>query len=404
MAIEVRFCTSAEEFRKASGPIFHYFGGPLPPEDMERSLQVFEVERTQMALDGDEVVGGAGAHTYELTVPGGLVPAAGVTIVGVNPMHRRRGILSSMMRTQLDDVHRRGEPVAYLWASEETIYGRFGYGMASWAGQIELPKASSAFSRSFTPRSQIRFVEETDAYEPIARLYDRVRGDYPGMFSRKESWWKLRRLYDSPARRAGGGVMNRVLLTIDGEVQGYALYRIHASLEAGISSSMVGVIEAIGATPEATRDLWRFLLDIDWTTKVKCYNLPIDHPLFLLLANPRQTRLTLGDGLWVRLVDVPAALRARRYQQSEAVVIEVKDTFCPWNDGRYRVAADGVEKTDAGANLRLDVDALGSVYLGGFRFSGLLEAGRVVEVTPRAAAAADRLFAVDRAPWCPEIF
>ncbi len=404
MAIEITTCRTPEEFAQAVAPIFHYFGGPVAPEDLEPMTRVFEVDRTIMARDGGEVLGGAGAHTYELTVPGGLVPAAGVTVVGVLPTARRRGILRAMMRAQLDDFYARREPVAYLWASEETIYGRFGYGMASLTGEFELPKSDCVFARPSEPRGELRFVTEEESYEPIAEVYDRIRRDYPGMFSRKEHWWKSRRLADPVNRRRGGGVLNRVVLHLGGKPEGYALYRVHQNLANGITTGYISVLEALGTSPEAMRELWRFLLSIDWVASVKGSCLPIDHPLFFLLARPRRMRMTLGDALWVRLVDVKAALRARSFQAGDAVVIEVADSFCAWNAGRYSISASGVERTTAAADLAVDVEAMGSVYLGGFSFAQLLRAGRVVEQKPGAAHRADQVFRTDRAPWCPEIF
>ncbi len=247
-------------------------------------------------------------------------------------------------------------------------------------------------------------LEEGEALEPIAHVYDRVRREYPGMFSRTEDWWKFRRLADPESRRRGAGVMNRVVLTCDGKPEGYALYRLNQSLEAGVTTGSVVVIEAMGTTPEATRAIWRFLLDIDWIAHIKASQLPVDHPLFLLLARPRLMRFRLSDALWVRLVDVPAALAARAIGPGEAVVLEVRDEFCPWNKGRYLVGDGGVERTSAAPDLKLDVSALGSVYLGGFTFAQLARAGRIEELRAGAASRADALFRWDRAPWCPEIF
>lgn len=404
MGIEIRTCQSDEEFFQAFGVIAHYFGGPPAEEERPYIGRVFESDRTLVARESDLTVGGAGAHTFELTVPGGFVPAAGVTIVGVAPMKRRRGILTSMMRAQLDDVRRRGEPVAYLWASEESIYGRFGYGMASLMGIIDLPKNECTFARPTPPRGELRFVGVDDGYSAIAGIYDRLRGDYPGMFARKEDWWKARRLADLPSRRRGGGELNRVVLSLDGKDEGYALYRFNMGLEGGITSSAVSVLEAIGTTPEATREIWRFLFEIDWCARVKAMCLPVDHPLFFLLSHPRQMRMWLGDALWVRLVDVEAALAARRFGQADPVVLEVKDPFCPWNDGRYRVGPDGAKRVDAAADITMDVEGLGSVYLGGFTFTQLAMAGRVVVHGANALGRADALFRGERLPWCPEIF
>lgn len=404
MSIVVTPCTSVDEVASALKPISHYFGGTPTPEDMERWTRTVRVERMHAAREDGTIVAGAGAFEFELTVPGGTVPAAGVTVVGVLPTHRRRGILRAMMRAQLDDVRERGEPVAYLWASEETIYGRFGYGMASLCGEIDLPKGSSGFAREHTSRGRIRMVGEEEAYLPFSEIYDRVRRVTPGMFSRTEDWWRARRLADPESQRRGGGVLNRVLLTFDGRPEGYATYRMNQSMEAGVSTGFVSVIEAMGATGDATREIWRFLLDIDWCARAKASLLPVDHPLFLLLARPRLMKYRVSDGLWLRLVDVRAALAARRIASGDPVVLEVADPFCPWNEGRYRIADGSVDRTSHEPDLSLEVGALGSVYLGGFTFTELARAGRIGEIRPGAAARADALFPRDRAPWCPEIF
>jgi predicted acetyltransferase len=405
MAITVTPSTSVEELSAALQPIMHYFGGGFGEADMQRWSHTIEVSRMHAARDGNAVVGGAGAFTFEMSVPGGTVPSAGVTVVGVLPTHRRRGVLTAMMRAQLDDVHRRGEPVAWLWASEETIYPRFGYGMASLAGEVEIPRHVTAFARKFEPAGAIRLVDEAEAAATFPAVYDAVRRGQPGMFSRTPDWWKYRRLMDTDRGRAiGGGVLNRALLTIDGEPRGYALYRVHQVFEAGSTQGTLNIVEAVGSTMEGTREIWHFLLNIDWVARVKAGQLSVDHPLLHLLARPRSARFRVVDALWVRLVDVPKALMARTIAAGEPVVIEVRDGFCPWNAGTYRVADGGVERTTAAADLALDVNALGSIYLGGFSFGQLARAGVVEERTPDAAARADALFPRERAPWCPEIF
>jgi predicted acetyltransferase len=325
-----------------------------------------------------------------------------VTVVGVFPTHRRRGVLRAMMRAQLDQTRKLGEPVAYLWASEETIYGRFGYGLASLAGSFDLPRDRAAFVQPFEPRGRIRLVEPGEALELIAPVYDAVAAETPGMFTRTREWWEARVLADPEWRRGGAGELQRAVVEMDGRIEGYALYRLQLSFEAGVATGSTNVVEAMGTSPEATRDIWRFLLDIDWMRSIKAGLLPVDHPLFFLLAEPRRLGFRVGDALWVRLVDVEAALAARAYGDGEPIVIEVADAFCPWNEGRYRIP-DG-ERTDAGADLRLDVTTLASVYLGGFTFAELARALRVDEVSEGAIARADTLFRADRAPWCPEIF
>ena len=404
MSVDIAACRTPDELLATLAPVFHYFGSTPTPQDGKRFLPFIEPSRAFAARENGAVVGGCASFPLETTVPGGSVRTAGLSVVGVLPTHRRRGILRRMMREQLDDVHRRGEPVASLWASEDTIYGQFGYGMASVSGDIEVAKSSTAFAQPFESRGQFQVLGEAEAVAPLAEAYERVRLTQPGMIARSADWWSNRRLADPENRRQGGGELNRVLLSHDGRPSGYALYRVHQQFEGGSSAGHVQVIEAVGATPEATRDLWRYLFDVDWVARVKAMLLPVDHALFFLLARPREMKFRVHDGLWIRLVDLPAALAARTLGAAEPVVMEVADAFCPWNAGRWRVGPAGAERTTADADLLCDITALGSVYLGGFTFRQMARAGRVIEARPAAAARADVLFPADRAPWCPEIF
>ena len=404
MAVEVRTGRTPEELREGIAPIFHFFGTSGPNEEAHaRMLRVLEPERVHAARENGVVVGGAAAFSFQLTVPGGRVPAAGVTVVGVLPTHRRRGILRALMRAQLDDVRGRGEPVAYLWASEAPIYGRFGYGIASWAGEVEIRREHAGFAQQLEAYGVTRLVGVDEALELFPPIYEDVAREMPGMFARSREWWEARALADPEWRRAGGGEMARVVLEVDGRPEAYALYRLHVSFARGSSTGKTSVIEALGRTPHGTAAIWRYLLDVDWMERLSAALLPPDHPLFLLVAEPRRLGFLLGDALWVRLVDVEAALAARTYRPGEAVVLDVRDSFCAWNEGRYRVGG-GVERTDADADLALGVDALASVYLGGFTFAQLARALRVEELRPGAVERADALFRTDRAPWCPEIF
>jgi len=336
MAIEVRPCGSVEELRNALNAISHYFGHENAEEDAERFARWIEVERMHAAWDGDRIVGGAGAFTFRLSVPGGSIPAGGVTVVGVLPTHRRRGVLTAMMRAQLTDSRARGEAAAYLWASEATIYGRFGYGLASRIGAISLARDRAVFAVPFESRGNVRLLDLEEAVGLFPPLYDRVFAERPGMFGRSKAWWETRRLNDDPARRRGGP-LHRALLELDGEPAGYALYRVAQDWESGSSKGTVTIQEVVAPTPEATRELWRWLFDFDWTSQFVADLLPIDHPLFLLLAEPRRMQFKVNDGVWVRLIDIAAALSARSYAGDGELVLEVADAFLPENAGRYRV-------------------------------------------------------------------
>jgi predicted acetyltransferase len=404
MPLEVRSCASVEELREGLDAINHYFGHRADAEDAERFARWIEVERMHVAHDGDRIVAGAGAFTFRMSVPGGAtVPAAGVTVVGVLPTHRRRGALTEMMRAQLDDARARGDAVAYLWASEATIYGRFGYGLAGRAGSMRLSRDRAAFARRFEPRGTVRLVGLDEAVRTFPPLYEQMLAQRPGLFTRTQAWWETRRLAPSPWDPKTP--KNLALLELDGEPAGYAIYTVKQEWARGAySTGSLNVVEAVAPTPDGTRELWRWLLDFDWTSQITSDLLPLDHPLFLLLAEPRRMDYQVGDAVWVRLLDLPAAIGARSLAGDGAVVVELTDSFRPENAGRWRIGSDGVERVDAPAELALDVADLGSVYLGGFSFGDLARASRAHELAAGAVERADELFHTAVEPWCAEIF
>jgi predicted acetyltransferase len=404
MSFDVRTVKDLDEFTSAILAIGQYFGMTPTEERMQRFLDLITAERMHAAWENGSVVGGAGAFAFDLSVPGGDLPTAGVTVVGVYPTHRRRGVLRSLMRGQLDAAHERGEPLAALWASEETIYGRFGYGLASFCGEIKLAHEYTSFALPFQPEGTIRFLEPDEALEALPPVYERVRALWPGMFSRDDLWWQDREIKDSEDRREGAGPKRWVAYERDSSIDAYAVYRHKPGWEEGSTVAELRVIEALAATPTAERDLWGYLLSIDWKATVQAYLLPPDHALFLLLATPRRLRYRMGDGLWVRLVDVGAALSARQYAADGSVVFEVHDEFCPWNEGHWKLEGGTAQRTDADAEIALSAQSLGSAYLGGVSFSSLGRAGRLEELKDGALMRADALFRWDRHPWCPEIF
>jgi predicted acetyltransferase len=400
---EVRPTRSTDEFGQAFYGIGQYFGGPPTEEQLARFTRVLPVERMLAAFEGEAIVGGAGSFPFELSVPGGALPCAGVTVVGVYPTHRRRGVLRQMMDAQLRDVHERGEPLAALWASEETIYGRFGFGLASWGGEVKLAREWSAFAQPLERRGRVRFVEPEEAAQVLPPVWEALARERPGVFRRSPEWWELRTLR-RPEEQAANP-KRFAALELDGEVRAYAIYRQHPGWAEGSSSARLEVIEAVGATAQATAEIWRFLLDIDWYATLEAQLLPLDHPLFTLLATPRRLRYRMGDSLWVRLVDVGAALAGRAYGGDGSLVFEVQDAVCPWNGGRWRVSADGeASPTSDPAELALDVSALGSAYLGAVSFAQLRAGLRARELVEGAVARADALFGWRPLPWCPEIF
>ena len=404
MSFDVRPVRDLDEYTAAFLAIGQYFGAVPEEERMQRSADQVTLERMQAAWADSAIVGGAAAFTFNLTVPGGDLATAGVSIVGVYPTHRRRGVLRALMRAQLDDVHERGEPLAALWASEESIYGRFGYGLASFCGEMTLAREYASFAEPVEPEGSLRLLDPDDALEVLPGVFERIRRQWPGMFSRNRLWWEHREIADPEDRREGAGPKRWVAYERDGSIEGYAVYRHKPGFEQGTSTAELRVLEALGATPAAVRDLWGYLLAVDWIATVKASLLPPDHPLFLLLARPRRMRYRMGDGLWVRLVDVGAALSGRRYSAEGELVLEVADAFCPWNEGRWKLEGGTAERSRKQPDLRLPVQSLASAFLGGVAFAALARAGQVEELRHDAVARADALFRWDRHPWCPEIF
>jgi predicted acetyltransferase len=389
----------------AFAPMWHYFGQlPPTPDAIKHFARVLAPQRVHAAFEGENVVAGSAAFAFDLTVPGGQVKAAGVTVVGVLPTHRRRGYLRKMLRSLTDAAHARGEPVAVLWASEDTIYGQFGYGIASMSAEVDVPRGHTRAFAEVDTSGEARLVPLEEAEPLIAPVYERVARVTPGMFARTSAWWQDRLLTDQPWRRGSGGALRSAVWEVDGSATAYAFYRVNQVFERGSSTGNIFVIEAMGDSPQATHAIWRYIFGIDWLARVKAILLPLDHLLLLSLAAPRRLNFLLRDGLWVRLIDVGAALSARSYATDDSIVIDVADEFCPWNAGRWRIGRSVVEKTTADADLACDVSSLGCVYLGGFTFAQLARSMRVRELRVGAVARADALFHSDRAPWCPEIF
>jgi predicted acetyltransferase len=405
MSTVVRRCADRAEVERAMMAIGQYFGMEAVDAEMRtRFERLMPVDRMHAAWDGDEIVGGTGALPFELSVPGATIHCSGTTIVGVAPTHRRRGVLRSMMLAQLEDVHARGVPVAALWASEEGIYGRFGYGRASFAGEIEVPRDHAAFNAPVEPRGSVRLVDTAEALERFPPVWNALARARPGMVMRSREWWEDRTLGDAADRRDGAGPKRLALLELHGAPAGYAIYRHKMAWEGGSSAGKVMVVEAIAAEAAAAAAVWRYLLDVDWVATISSSVVPPDHPLFFLLAQPRRMRYRMGDGLWIRLVDVGAALAGRTYPEDGDVVLDVRDELCPWNERRWRLAGGVAEPTHASADVALDVSTLGATYLGGMSLAKLAQGGHVEEREAGAIERADGIFRHGLHPWCPEIF
>jgi predicted acetyltransferase len=402
MTIEIR-PPADDELRAAMEAAEAAFGEEVEDEAWEREQKLLPASRALAAFDGGRPVGLAAAYAFDLSIPGEQLPCAGVTWVGVLPSHRRRGILRDFMRRQLDDVRGWGEPIAALWASEAAIYGRFGYGPAVPGVLAKSNPARFTLKDDKASNVAIRLTDAEEASRLFPPVYDTVRARRAGMLSRSETWWKELRLADPKEWRRGASQKFYGVAERDGNAEGYATYRVKSEWEDGFPRGEVRVIEVFATSTEAEREIWRFLHSIDLTVKVDVFSLDPASTLFLNVRDPRALGLRLGDALWLRLVDLDAALKARSYKPGQSIVLEVTDDLCSWNAGRYRVG-DDAGRTEDTADLALDVADLASAYLGAFDFHRLVHAGRAEERSEGAAEAATLLFRTELPPYCPEVF
>ena len=411
-----------EEFDAFQTVDMHAFhGSPLTQDERQLVTSRLEFDRSLAAFDGATPVGTAAAYTFQLTVPGfRSLPAAGVAWVSVLPSHRRRGVLSSLMRRQLADVRDRPEPLAVLWASESVIYSRYGYGRAMWHADFTLYRGEGALARTAPADGglRLRIADPVAAMPELAKVYDTVLPSRPGFIARNEPWWRGV-VYDPPDRRQSTSPLHCVLAEDDSGPRGYALYSAANRWDSDTSlpESSLSVREMVGTDAAASAALAADLLSRDLTAEFRIRGRPVDDPLLYQLADPRRARPRLKDALWVRVIDVPGALARRRYSCPADVVIEVRDELLPSNAGRWRLTTAGAAPDRGGleascvpagsadaADVVLDVTELGAAYLGGTPLGALATAGLVTEGRPGAVRQVAAAMSWDIAPWCPVNF
>ena len=379
------------------------------PADDEQHWEETPLDRTWAVADGDRFVGNAAVLDRRINLPGPVggdcpvVPLAAVTAVGVHPSHRRRGLLHRLMRVMLEDALRRGDPLAGLQASEAAIYGRFGFGVATFAAERRIDTRRSAFCRP-VPEAEVRLLEPSEAAKILPGLFEASIARTPGQVDRTEGTWKWEVFHDFPSWRRG-----RSANFYAASDEGYALYR--AEPVSGAPGHRLHVREVCAASPGAEAALWRFLFDIDLAGEVEARPRPVVDPLALRLSDPRALETTgITDFLWLRVLDPAAVLAERAYRATGRLVIEVGAPPAAVLDpdpavGRWVLDAspDGATCRPAPASetvdLRLGVAELGTLLTGTVTASVLAVAGRAEELRAGALGVADMLFATGPAPW-----
>lgn len=369
--------------------------------DASRSLGAFS--------SSGEMVGFARDFDAQLSVPGGAdVAAAGVTAVGVVSHHRREGHLTRLMETQLGAMAERGIAVGLLVAAEWPIYGRFGYGPAIDACGLDIDARAARFTADATGSIEVVM---PDALRPeLERVHELRRRRTPGAITRRpEPWDALAGVRGWPGRPHEPGPLRGALWRDPtGEVQGAVSYKVVDHWERNRPTGKAEVTLLVGATPEAERELWRHLCDIDWVATVTAGNRGVDDPLQLMVADGRTVaRVDLFDCIWARLIDLPAALGARRSLHADRIVVEVADPQ-GFVGGRWSIelGPDGAEvkPSDGRVDVALSASALGAAFLGGRSVRRLHEAGLVEEGTPQGVDRLDALLTSPTAPWSPTTY
>ena len=356
----------------------------------------FDLDRSIAMFDEGSIVGGAHSHLQEISIPGGASAIAGVANIEVQPTHRRQGIMTRMMHHQLEDIYRRGEPLAGLFASESVIYGRFGYGVSSLREEWSIPRHYTGYAGRHEYSGRFEFLNPAAIGDVLPDVFRRSTVGRPGVFQKAPHLWEREAL--APEHREGGrGGIFYVAYYESERMDGYARYRT--------SGDTVIVQELMAVTPEAVAALWRFCFDTDLVTRAEAERRPVDDPLPWMLADSRRLQRGTRDGLWLRLVDVATALPMRQYAEEGKVVVEVQDNVCPWNARRFALEAarEGAncKATEAAPDMVMSVAALASTFLGTVTFTTLSRAGLVDEKKAGSLARADRIFAVQQQPWTP---
>lgn len=387
--------------------------GRATESDVAQRAKHSDLARLQGAFDPEtgRCVATFRSFAQELTVPGGAaVPSSAVSNVSVLPTHRRQGLLTRMMGAELAAARERGDVLSTLIAAEYPIYGRYGYGPAAAVSEWEIDVPRTGLDRRHSrpvDGGRIDLVDEAEVRRVGPALHERLRAVTHGAVDRDERWWSLATGLEEMSHRPYKPRFHAVYRTAAGEVAGLAVYTADDHwTDAKVPLNTVQVKDLIAVTPQAERALWQFLCSIDWVLKVRTgYRAP-DDLVAQLLPDPRAARpVAAADFLWVRVLDVVRALRARTYAVPGVLVLEVTDP-AGLADGRYRLDAGtgACVRTPEPADLTLDVSALGALYLGDESAVRLAALGRIAERRPGAVALADAVFRTARRPWCPDVF
>ena len=397
MTTEIRF-VGEDEYEPLIKSVEQGFGTLLDDDDILAAFKSALIGgRSVAGYDGGDIVGGFTVFPLDMNVPEGKrVHTAVVSNVAVLPTHRRRGILTRMMDCQMRAAHEHGESVAILGASESIIYGRYGYGIAAQHERWGIDRVHTTMQFAPTPTGRLRFIDKEGAQPMLMDVATRACADRPAFVPLREEHWGFF-MADLELERNGASAMNFVLYEEDGQANGYVIYRLR--------ERTVIVVDLMAVTDTAYTALWQFCFGIDLRNRIESHSRPVDDPLPRMLADPRRLERTPFDGMWLRIVDVPAALEARDYAVEGRVVFDVVDDFCNWNSGRFALEAGQggatCKPTTAAPDVTLPAASLAAIYLGGTDLSVLARASRAEIASPQVAQMVDAMFKARLKAWWP---
>jgi predicted acetyltransferase len=410
MTIEYRQIQPAE-FRKFGIAIERGFGFHYSPNSAQFRLdkEILPINGTMCAFEDGELVGTTAAIPFdESSIQGGTIRNAGVTAVGVSTTHRRQGLLTNMMQRLLRQEREKGFPVASLWASESSIYGRFGYGVAIHHENFRIDTRRAKFTFAPNIPGRIRFVDADEARKLFPQAWEAAREVRAGIPSRDDVHWDRWAI----GLNDGGSEWGKpwtIVYEEDGKILGYAKYQLQDLHVFGEQKhGAINADDIVTSSPASHAAIWTHLLNVDLYDTLTTWRSPIDDGLPWMLEDQRQLERMPYDAIWYRMLDIQAALESRTYLNDGSVVFEVVDEFLPECGGRFKLEVQAGRGTCLGVteepDFTLPTASLGAIFIGGSRLTDLERAGRVDEHTDGSLAATDRMFSTIRAPWCPMMF